>query len=66
MNIVFSDEVWAIKRAYTTSYVTVQQDSSDRFDSTSIQRKYGKASAWMFHGTIYQGKKEPAVFREKI
>ena len=61
-NIVFSDEVWAMAGAYTTSFVTVQEDGSDRYDSTGLQHKYRKAPAWMFHGTIYQGKKGLAVF----
>jgi hypothetical protein len=65
MNIVFSDEVWAMGGAHTTSFVTVQKDGSDRYDATNLQHKYSKAPAWMFHGTIYQGKKGPAVFWEK-
>lgn len=46
-------------------YVTVKEDGSDRYLESKIQDKYSKCPAWMFYGTIYQGPKEPAVFREK-
>lgn len=62
---IFSDEVWAHRGAHTQSYVTVKEDGSDRYSSDSIQHKYSKLPAWMFHGTIVFGGKGPAVFWEK-
>ena len=64
-NQIFSDEIWANGGAHTTSYVTVKEDGSDRYLESNVQHKYSKCPAWMFHGTIYQGRKEPAVFWEK-
>jgi hypothetical protein len=37
----------------------------DRYWPENLQHKYSKAPAWMFHGTIVDGKKGPAVFWEK-
>lgn len=64
-NQIFSDEVWANGGAHTTSYVMVKEDGSDRYLESNVQHRYSKAPAWMFHGTIYQGRKGPAVFWEK-
>src|SRR5436190_2931024 len=62
---MFTDEVWASGGAHTTSYVTVKKDGSDRFLPENLQQKYGKAPAWMFHGSIVGGKKGPGIFWEK-
>jgi hypothetical protein len=62
---MFSDEVWAMGGAHTRSYVTVKEDSSDRFDLECLQHKYYKLPAWMFHGVIVMGGKGPAIFWEK-
>jgi hypothetical protein len=62
---MFTDEVWAMGEAHTTSYVTVKEDGSDRFLPENLQHKYSKGPAWMFHGCIVGGKKGPAVFWEK-
>jgi hypothetical protein len=62
---MFSDEVWAFGGAHTESWVTVKEDGSDRYWPENLQHKYSKAPAWMFHGTIVDGKKGPAVFWEK-
>jgi hypothetical protein len=62
---MFSDEVWAMGGAHTESWVTVKEDGSDRYWPENLQHKYSKAPAWMFHGTIINGKKGPAVFWEK-
>jgi hypothetical protein len=62
---MFSDEVWAMGGAHTESWVTVKEDGSDRYWPENLQHKYSKAPAWMFHGTIIDGKKGPAVFWEK-
>ena len=62
---MFTDEVWAIGGAHTTSYVIVKQDGSDRDWPENLQHKYSKAPAWMFHGSIVRGRKGPAVFWEK-
>jgi len=62
---IFSDEVWAFGGAHTQSYVSCKIDGSDRYQSECLQHKYRKQPAWMFHGTIAQGKKGPAVFWEK-
>jgi hypothetical protein len=68
---VFSDEVWAYGGAFTQSFVTVlvkgiQEDiHQDRYAPGCVQHKYSKRPAWMFHGTICNGKKGPAVFWEK-
>jgi len=61
----FSDEVWVIGGVHTVSYVTVKEDGSDRYNIKNLQHKYLKASAWMFHGTIVDGKKGPGIFWEK-
>jgi hypothetical protein len=68
---VFSDEVWAYGGAFTQSYVTCLVQGSeedilrDRYAPGCVQHKYSKRPAWMFHGTICDGKKGPAVFWEK-
>jgi hypothetical protein len=62
---MFSDEVWAFGGAHTESWVIVKEDGSDRYWPENLQHKYLKAPAWMFHGTIIDGKKGPAVFWEK-
>ena len=61
----FSDEVWAFGGAHTQQYVTVKEDGSDRFLPENTQHKYSKLPAWMFYGTIVNGRKGPAVFWEK-
>lgn len=40
----------------------VREDGSDRYLESKVQHKYSKCPAWMSHGTIYQGRKGPAVF----
>ena len=62
---MFSDEVWAMGGAHTTSHVTVKKDGSDRYFPENLQHKYSKGPAWMFHGTIVGGRKGPAQFWEK-
>ena len=62
---MFSDEVWAMGGAHSTSYVTVRQDGSDRLFPENLQHKYSKGPAWMLHGTIIGGRKGPATFWEK-
>jgi hypothetical protein len=64
-NIAFSDEIWAMGRVHTTSFVTVKSNGSDRYDPENLQYKYNKLLGWMFHGVIFQGWKGPAVFWEK-
>jgi hypothetical protein len=64
-NQMFSDEVWAMGGAHTVQYVTVKEDGSDTFLPETVTRKFSKAPAWMFHGTIIGGRKGPAVFWEK-
>jgi hypothetical protein len=64
-NQVFSDEVWAMGGAHTTSYVTVLQDHSEDYDPDHVQHKYSKAPAWMFWGSIINGRKGPCRFWEK-
>ena len=70
-----------MERAHTISCVTVRADGSDRYDINNVQHKYSKLPAWMFHGmiiwsnvwfmfwshigTIFRGRKGPAVFWEK-
>ena len=58
----FLDEVWATRGAHTVSYVTVKEDGSDRYHIHNLTHKYSKAPAWMFHGTIVDGKKGPGIF----
>ena len=62
---MFTDELWANGVAHTTSYVTVNEDGSDRYLPECLQHKYRKAPAWMLHGTIVNGRKGPALFWEK-
>ena len=68
---VFSDEVWAYGGAFTQSVVTVLIDGDkedinrDRYTPGCVQHKYSKRPAWMFYGTICNGKKGPVVFWEK-
>ena len=64
-NIAFSNEVWVIGGAHTTSFVTVKSDGSNRYNPENLQHKYNKLLGWMFHSVIFQGRKEPAVFWEK-
>lgn len=64
-NQIFSDEIRANGGAHTTLYVTVKDNGSDRYLESNVQHKYNKCPALMFHGTIYQGRKGPAVFWEK-
>ena len=61
---MFSDEVWATGGAHTVSYVTVE-DGGDNYSIENLQHQYSEAQAWMFHGTIVDGKKGPARFWEK-
>jgi len=71
MQQVFSDEVWAFGGAFTQSYVTVLVDGDkadiehDRYLEECVQHKYSKRPSWMFHSTIYHGRKGPALFWEK-
>jgi len=62
---IFSDEVWSMGGVHTVSYVTVKEDGSDRYLTETVRHKYSKAPAWMFHGTIVDGHKGPAIFWEK-
>ena len=62
---LFSDEVWAMGGAHTTSYVTVRKDGLDRYWPANLQHKYSRAPAWMFIRTITGGRKGPALFWEK-
>ena len=62
---MFTDELWANGGAHTTSHVTVKEDGSDRYLPECLQHKYRKVPAWMFRGTIVNGKKGPALFWEK-
>lgn len=62
---IFSDEVWAMGGAHTTSFVTCLEDRSDKYLPECLQHKYSKAPAWMFHGCIVNGKKGPAIVWEK-
>lgn len=62
---MFTDEVWAMGGAHTVSYVTVKEDGSDRYTLENATHKYSKAPAWMFHGSIVNGRKGPALFWEK-
>jgi len=62
---MFSDEVWATGSAYITSYVTVKEDGSDRYQAENLQHKYLKKPAWRFHGIIINGRKDPARFWKK-
>jgi hypothetical protein len=59
---MFTDEAWAMGGAHTTSYVTVKEDGSDRYWPQNVQHKYSKKPAWMFHGTIVGGRKDPGLF----
>jgi hypothetical protein len=62
---IFSDEVWAMGGAYTTSYVTVRKDGLDRYWPANFQHKYSRAPAWMFIGSIVGGRKAVGLFWEK-
>ena len=42
---IFTDEVWAMGGAHTTSYVTVKKDRSDRYNAGKITHKYSKCPA---------------------
>ena len=64
-NQIFSDEVWAMRGAYTMQYVSCKKDSSDRYSAENVTQKYSKIPAQMFHGCIAQSRKVPAVFWEK-
>ena len=59
---MFTDEVWAMGGAHTTSFVTVLADGSERYLPECLQHKYSKQPAWMFHGSIVNGRKGPAIF----
>ena len=56
---IFSDEVWAKGGAHTVSFVTVKEDSSDRYLPENLQRKYSKLPAWMFGGLLFLARKGP-------
>ena len=62
---MFTDEVWAMGGAHTTSYVTVKEDGSDRYLPENLQHKYSKVPAWMFYGSIVGGRRGPGIFWEK-
>ena len=62
---MFTDEVWAHRGDHTIAYVTVKEDSSDRFLPENFQRKFSKLPAWMFWGSLAYRKKGPYVFIEK-
>jgi hypothetical protein len=44
-NQAFSDEVWAMGGLFTTSYVTVKKDGSNRYLPENLQHKYSKKPA---------------------
>jgi hypothetical protein len=48
--------------AYITSYVTQLNDGSERYLPECLTYKYRKLPIWMFHGSIVNGKKGPAIF----
>jgi hypothetical protein len=62
---IISDEVWAYGGAYTQSYISVRNDGSDRYADGNVDHKYRKLPAWIFHGTIVDGKKGLYRFWEK-
>jgi len=62
---IFTDEVWAMGGAHTVSYVTVKTDNTDRHNIDNVTWKYSKAPAWMFWGSIVDGRKGPAIFWDK-
>jgi hypothetical protein len=62
---IFSDEVWAHGGAHTNSFITTKKDGSDRYQLRNVQNKYSRQPTWMFHGTIVNGGKGPALFWEK-
>ncbi|PQE30680.1 transposable element tc1 protein [Rutstroemia sp. NJR-2017a WRK4] len=62
---IFSDEVWAMGGQHTRSYITTRLDGSERLHSSNLDHKYSKQPAWMFHGTIVDGKEGPCCFWEK-
>ena len=62
---MFIDEVQAMGGLHTVLYVTVKEDGSDRYNLQNVAHKHSKAPAWMFHGSIVNGRKGPAVFWEK-
>ena len=62
---MFSDEIWAMGRGHTTSYVMVLDDGSENYLPECTQHKYSRAPTWMFYGTIINGHKGPACFWEK-
>ena len=41
---MFTDELWANGGAHTTSYVTVNEDGSDRYLPECLQHKYRKGA----------------------
>jgi hypothetical protein len=62
---MFSNEVWAMGGAHITSYITQLKDGSERYLPECLTHKYRKQPAWMFHRSIINGKKGPAIFWEK-
>jgi hypothetical protein len=64
-SICFPDEVWAFGGAHTSAYITCLQDGSDRLLPECVRHKYSKLPAWMFWGSIVEGKKGPSLFWEK-
>jgi hypothetical protein len=63
--ICFIDEIWAIRGAYTDSYVIVLQDGSNCYEPLNIMHKYSKALAWMFYRVIINENKGLYCFWEK-
>jgi hypothetical protein len=43
--------------AHTTSYVTVKTSGMDWYNSENVTHKYSKCPAWMFWGSIVNGRK---------
>jgi transposase len=62
---MFTDEVWAMGGAHTTSFVTVLANGSESYLPECLQHKHSKAPAWMFHGSIVNGTKGLVIFWEK-
>jgi hypothetical protein len=57
---MFTDEVWAMGGAHTTSYVTIKKDGLDRHIPENLQHKYSKVPAWMY--SSFHGSKSRAYF----
>jgi hypothetical protein len=52
-------------RVYTRAWIITKEDDSDRLNPAYVKHKYSKLPAWMFHGIIIMGEKDPTTFWEK-